>query len=369
MFAAFLGLSLVGQSVTLSYREGAFLISGSETLRVPIAITSPSRAQTLFHDKDQWIVWDRRGLTIRKGAALYSTKMIEYPVSPKVLNRDSILHNAAMISSGERRREASGIAGWQRIGSDFFLLARWENSRGIPWLEVLVKIPMSEARPKPTFVGKLSGLSLGPLDGTDRLRFADGLLKAFVKRDPQWGLSTFDLTGNAPQFHPLGENLVSPPIAIGEEVLAIERTSYGSLLLSKLHPQTSTKMLLTEARGRITILSLKGPIIRIDLPQVIAIRSIDTGAELRLPKGLAMLATTRGLLVWAPITRPERATLFSTTNWTPIAAWKKTSQSMAASMPGLKQAADSRYERSGTQRRQPGKRVDRPRPKSSGSDQ
>lgn len=324
-FCLLVGYSFAKPATELSFKDGAFKISGAGQPMVfrPGRTTTGNPKLTLFKGSGKWVVWDQRGLTIRAGNSSVSSFLPEISTTPKLFDHEQLLANSTLIKLGKRSKHPSGISGWELVDSNLYLLVRWEDQAKQPWLEALVRIDLDEPRPKAALVGKLEGLTIGPLDTSDRLTLRDGQLSALTIDSGTWGLATWDLAAGKAAFRKLGEGLASCTMAEGGRiVLFCERTSYGTHLVGRLDLASGNRKNLTEARGAVSFISLNPIVVRIDDATGTSLRTTDTGAELRLPKGLGISNTPKGILTWAPEGQPVRASLFSPKSWTALAVWR-----------------------------------------------
>lgn len=323
LLGIFLGTAIGNAGPDLSYKDGVFRISGAGNPAVVRPFAPHSTKVTLYHSGDQWVVWDERGLTLRSGKSSTSTWMEDFSVTPKLFERDQILANAALIKTGVRSKRASCIIGQELRGAELFLIARWEDRSHKPWLDALIKIDLQGGLSKPILVGKFSGLAPNSERPTDWLSIDDSGLVCLVMSENSWGISTFDLSRQAASFRELGTGLINCVLSEGGRVaLVTERTAYGTTMVARVDLKSGARRNLTEARGKVTVISQSPIVVRIDDSQGTSLRTTDTGAEMRLQKGLGIASTEQGMLLWAPEETPVRASLFSPKSWTALATWK-----------------------------------------------
>lgn len=308
----------------INYLEETFIVRGNElTERVPLQLPKPKPTLSVaFRKNTTFAVWDDRGLTIRHGRRVRSTRLPEIAVSPRAFEREQILETLDKIKAKDRRREASGLSGARRVGNFAYFLVRWNERNGSPWLEALVRVDLNSPTSKPEFVGRFGGLSTATAAIDDRMFLREGRLAILARATKEWGLATYDLAGKRFDFQALGENLETV-VPAGQDTLAfIERTAYGTRVAGELDLTTLTRRELAEVRGRARFLDG-------DLPRLLVanngreavIRNLDSGSELRLPASSSLRRTRAGVLVWSPVRPPKRATLYDPARWSPRAEW------------------------------------------------
>ena len=87
---------------TLSLFEGNFVLrSRSEVQRIPVIVPATRPALVMLYRRDRnYAVWDDRGLTVRAGKYVHSTRLTEISVSPKLFTPDEIQRTVDLIHSG-----------------------------------------------------------------------------------------------------------------------------------------------------------------------------------------------------------------------------------------------------------------------------
>lgn len=319
--AATVGLN---SGVGLNFRDGAFVMNdGNGERRVIISPPVPP-AQTVFAQKlkNTWMVWDERGLTVRTGAKVSSTRFPYIPTSPKVMSREQIGAVVKLVEKGERQKDASGLAGRLVVGDTLFLLVRWADANNKAWLEVLIKVDTTTAEPKPEFVAKMPGTSLAKGEVDDQLFKLGTKLATLSEMNGDWGISAFALEDNATTYTKFGHGLVNAAVQRETSTAYFtDRTAYGTQLAGEVDLVNMVRTNAAEARGTITYVSTKPPILRIADDRGVALRFLDTGADVRVPEGTEARMTGIGVLTWAPKDRPSRAALYEPTRWIMLSTW------------------------------------------------
>jgi hypothetical protein len=181
-------------SYQLRYFEGEFILrTGRSAYRARVPATpTPPLTSVAFRKDDKWAVWDERGLTIRVGDKVTSTKLNAIATSPRIFERSELVDSIARMKRGERSPFADGLAGSRRVGNDVFFVPRWLDSKKQTWLEALVKVDLSRDLPKPELVARIPGLTVQH-DLMDRwLTVDDAGLHLPVRRAKEWALLTIN---------------------------------------------------------------------------------------------------------------------------------------------------------------------------------
>jgi hypothetical protein len=319
-----------GQSApAIAFKNDAFTLkSGPKTESVPLRLEPqepPAKwppERLLFRKDAAYAVWDSRGLAVRQKDWVYLTKLAEVPTSPRIFSREEILETKARLERGERKLEASGLSGGYRDGNHVFLLARWDERDGKPWLEALFRVDLTEPKPKPKLLGKFAGLSLDLRPGRSRLFPRDGKPAIWMRGETEWGLGIFDPGRTTFEARRVGGELETAEIVEGRIGWCIERTDHPSRIFSRWDTATLSKRELLETRGRVRLLGPGEPWIAVVNEDGGAfLHNVETGARLRLPRDPGFRQTTFGVLVWTPANRPSSARLFEPSRFDELAAW------------------------------------------------
>ncbi|MBL8048612.1 MAG: hypothetical protein JNJ45_08020 [Chthonomonas sp.] len=311
--------------VKLTFAGGQFQITDSAgTAKVAINRAQP-KPSPIFALKAgaSWVVWDKRGLTIRTGKQVRTTHFEAIARSPKVLTGQQMRDNAQLFASKERTDRAVALSGDEFVGDTLYLVPRWEDRQGKPWLEALVAIDLKAKVPAPRLVGKIPGLSRasGPL--SDELHRAGKRLLMVAENAPSWGLAEFNLNDGFGMYAELGADLSRYSLRPEEGALAaVERTTYNAERAIIVALDGTRRMDIAESRGTIRFISLREQLLQIDSASHTLLRNGFTGQELRFAPGTALMETPRGLLAWSPADQPQQAVLYRPETFTPLAAWR-----------------------------------------------
>lgn len=296
---------------TLAVEGDTFLIgNGTKKEALTRVARDPKRRdEASFRRDKRWAVWDERGLTTRDGDWTATDRLEGIAVSPKVQAKEGI----AATFKTKRARAASGLSGARRVGSLVYLLPRWDDADGKPWLEALLVVDLGKPHPKPRLLGPFGGLSLGRGRMDDRLGLEGGTLTAAVNDADAWGVATYDPKRERFGFRPRGVHLFALE---GDRI--IEATAYGTTLAGR------------QAGGRtIPWMETRGPAEFVPGAGSVLVRTGDrlrnavTGAELRLAPDAEVRRSSAGLLVFWPAAAPRSARLIDPMRFEERARWER----------------------------------------------
>lgn len=321
-----LACALLGQSASLTYTGDAFEIkTEGQTLRVSTERyvgppPFPSDNVTLTYAGRQ-ITFDDKGLGIRQGAAYGYSRQPSLAMTTKLFGNAEINETKAKIASGDRQAGFSSLSGFEYVGSTLYLLLRWEEKNGAPWLEALVKIDLSQQQLQPALVGRFEGMSYANGRVDDRLEFKDGRLSAFTVKGSEWGLASLVPETGESSFTSFGPKAASARmIPGGSKAIGLSPSGYGTTMVTLVDLGSSAWRMAAEIRGQI-----RGVV----EPNILHWRegsqnvytNLETGAELRPAWDPVPVYTSLGLLMWSPSVNPDKAFLYDSETFRVVSSW------------------------------------------------
>lgn len=324
--AALLALQVQTPKVTLTYFQEHFIVrDGAFNESAPLKLPEPAtKLSTVFRRNATFAVWDERGLTIRVGSRVKSSKLPDIATSPKAFARDEILETLSEIRKGRRTREASGLSGAIRVGNRAFFLARWEDHSGKPWAESLVQVELSQTFPEPKMLGRPAAMSLGSLPIDDKLFILEGKITYVASKKDHWGIEQFDPHSGRFTFEELGGTLLSYIAAEGTKTsgLFVERTFYGTTVAGRIDLATRNRKAFSESRAKMRFVDGAEPSCIIQSSGSRAsLLNASTGAQFGTSDAWAVRRTSRGLIIWTPVDNPKRAWLYDPARWQVLTWW------------------------------------------------
>lgn len=319
---------MMGQTATLVYKEGSFEIKTPaqsllvSTERYVGPAPFPSDNVTLTYSGRQ-ITFDSKGLGIRQGNAYGYSKLPSLAMTTKLFGNQEIAETKAKIASGERQAGFSALSGFEYVGSTLYLLLRWEEKSGLPWLEALVGIDMSQKQLQPKLVGRFDGLSFAKGIVDDRLDSWNGGLAAFTVKGDEWGLASITPENGSKSFASYGRKAAAARLIPGGlKAIGMTPTSYGTTLVTLVDLATHRARLASEVRGQIRGV-VEPNILHWREGSQNVFTNLETGAELRPTWDSVPVTTSLGLLVYSPSINPERASLYDPSSFRQTASWTK----------------------------------------------
>lgn len=328
MLALAFGMILAVQTTekpTLQYYQQTFVIRcKTQVTRIPLLDPKPKMPLFVaFRRNDNYAVWDDRGLSARHKNRVIHSKLADIATSPKQQSHDDLVDSIAKIKSGERSKDASGISGAMRVGSEAYFLVRWDDKSGKPWLEALVSVDLGAKKPIPKWVGKFHGLSSGSRPIDDKLQVVGGKLAIVSHNADEWGLSTYDPAAKQFEFHPTGAKLEKYEPLNSIQGLFIETSSYGTTIAGRVDLVSGTRKILYEGREQVRYVDLKDPLIVLGTAgKKTKLVNCETGATRVLPYLLDAKRAGNDILLWTPANTPTAAWLLSPKDWEADARWR-----------------------------------------------
>lgn len=313
--------------VTLAYFQEHFIVrdgvyNESAPLKLPL---EPPKLSTVFRRNSTFAVWDERGITVRIGPKVKSTKLPDIATSPKAFPRDEIRETLTLIKQRKRSKDASAISGAMRVGNRVYFLARWEDSSGKPWAEALVQVDLAERFPTPKLVGRIPVLSVATKPIDNQLQILDGQVSYVARKGNHWGVEQYNTQNGRFSFDQLGDTLDSYLPGESKTGFFIEKTAYGTTVAGRLDLRTRTRKILAEGRWRMRFMDAsEPPFIIFSSGNSASIVSTATGAQMDLPVPSSARRTSRGVVIWTPVADPKRAWLYDPDRWQVRAWWNST---------------------------------------------
>ncbi len=320
--------------ITLSYFQEHFIVregTASESAPLKLARQTP-KLSTLFRRNSTFAVWDERGLTIRVGSKVKSSKLPDVSTSPKAFSRDEIIDTLNDIRRGNRSKLVAGLSGALRVGNRVYFLGRWEDKAGKPWAEALVQVDLTQKFPEPRLAGRVEAMSLADQPIDDRLFVLDGRVTYVARTKDRWGIEQYDPRTNRFSFDQMGDQLESyvqledaatHKLQVASHLLGIvEHTAYGTTIAGRIDLKARTRKVLVECRGKMRFIDNELPeCLVLSAGKATLIIDAATGAQMNLPGPCATRRTSRGVVIWTPIDAPKKAWLYDPRRWQGRAWW------------------------------------------------
>lgn len=327
---------LASTTPVLEFKDGAFRLSDSQGSRVLMQFSKQPESGATFSLKHNgvWIAWDERGLSWRTtGRNVTSTLFEDAATSQKLQSTDELMLTQREFLNATRKKKASMLAGSALVDDKLYLLVRWEDRFSAPWLEALFVMDLASKDPKPQLLGKLEKFSCASMGRNAAVRIGNEIAVP-VADGGGWGIARWNLESNTPSYKELGTGYARCSISADKgRVCFMSQTAYKTTIAGVVDIDGANKRLLAESKGSLGFISER-PIVLLEKSargQVLI--SAESGAILNVPKDADYFASQSGVLLWAPKTNPNRATLFAGENWTAIANWRPTAARATGTPP------------------------------------
>lgn len=311
----------LGSEYSVSFFQGLFIVrKGDQTTQIPLV--QPETQPPLYisyRRDDAWVVWDDRGLTLRRGKKVFSTKLKEIATSPKLQTPEQLKKTVELIEKGTRKVEATALSGSRRIGTDVYFLLRWDDSEGTPWLEALVKVDLTAEKLIPQLVGKFDGLSLSNADIDDKLILHKDALGVITRNGEDWGEALFTPGAKVFSYRKLGRGLQSFRMSGNLAGQFVDTSTYGASLAGLVDLSEGRREESLETRGSIELLGGNIAVIKQKSHRVL--RNLATGAETNLDPSAQFRLIPEGVLAYWGGMKPKKAVLYRTSDWSVLGAW------------------------------------------------
>ena len=267
-----------------------------------------------FRRDNRWAVWDNRGLTVREGENVKTTKLGDIAVSPRAFPHDQIVKNLDLFKSKKRNKDSDSLSGSVRLGTKCYFMPRWTAKDGQTWLEALVMVDLAESNPKPKFLGTFKGLSSSykPID--DKLFVVKDQLAVVTTQGDTWGLSSYDEPQSSFEFNPLGSKLIS----YFRGGYFLESTSYGTNIVGQIELATGTRKNLFETRSKVVEMTDGSALAVLRTKENTVIKNLKTGGQVTHSPNAFVSPINNYVLVWTKNARTT-AWLYEPVRWTAVA--------------------------------------------------
>ncbi|MBS1723605.1 MAG: hypothetical protein JSS66_11695 [Armatimonadetes bacterium] len=330
MLGAFL-LSVLAQQANppkVTFQDEGFVVSGAlGTEIVPLApkkkLADPvdrSKGTFVLIVKDTKVVFGNKGLSLSRKGFSSTNDLHLVPTSGKIATKDSNAELIKLVAAKKRKLSVSALSGWEAKGEKLVLVARWVDADKKPWLEALIGLDLTEKKPAPHLLGKLSAASFAQGTVDDVLVARGDKLGLLGNKDGKVGLCRFAWNGTGQEFVPYGKAVSKAKLDDGgAQAWTLTATPYGTNILGLLDLDEGTAHEVAEIRGKMKAVESMCAVF--DTGKELRMVSLSTGAQIPLKPDATVRQTANGLLLWAPGPSPKSAALYDQsfrqlTTWT-----------------------------------------------------
>jgi hypothetical protein len=309
----------------VTFSNGAFIVKdGEDSLTVPLSAAEPPKPfkgdRLNLRLGETLITFDQRGLGIQYRGKGGFTTLAYMPTSPKIFSADEIRRNSELAASGERPARVSAVSGFEVVNDRLYLLLRWDEKDGGPWLETLVDVDTTGDAPKINLMGRFGGFSYTTGAVSDELYASDAKLFVLVRGVDGLGIGTCDTEKGTTAYKKIGP-IVDEVHRFGPLFYTVTNAPHGMKSVGVVNPVPERFRAVLETRGSVVPTSL-GNALLVEEGGRRALFSIASGAKLPVEPDAGFAQTPYGVLVWSPKAKPTRAHLRELSAWAIVAEWK-----------------------------------------------
>ncbi len=312
--------NMIPQETSISFDKKArsFVVKvGKETRVAKVQPAPPEPIPALvFRKDDRWVVWDDRGLVIRVGDKVTTTKLDPVVDDATLFTAKQKAENGKLIKEGKRKKQAAALSGAVRIGSTVFLLPRWVDNTGQTWLEAMVKVDFSDPEPRPKVLGKFNGNTRATKNIDNEVFVVDDRPAAIVTQGDTWGVSSLDPKSGDIVYSVFGSNLVE----YRSSGLFLEKTSYKTTLFGEVDPKTGRRRILYETKSTNFELTPTLPVLARFDSKATVFHHLETGAEVSLPGKQGFREAGDWLVAWKTDNGRTRVNVYKAETWALLAS-------------------------------------------------
>ncbi len=284
--------------------------------------TKPTQPMTANYRKDDnYVVWDSRGLNLRRGSKLVSTRLESLATDGRWFDRMQIAKNQLLLEYGGYDPSKTELMAHRRFSNRVFLLIRWRTPQGSTWFDGLLRIDLTSKNLSPEPIARFSNIVL-PRNSNSLPIIGHSIIVTDTSKD-EWSVAQIQLSDGKVKRKSIGSNLEDLLLGEGGNACFIEETKDGAHLIGWVDLNTLTKSSIYETNGEIRSLDTQAPWVGVlrDDSGMFAL-SLETGAKLKigLDKKLARLG--QHVVVWSGGRKPTIAELYESTRWRKVAEWK-----------------------------------------------
>ncbi len=328
LFLAILSSSGQGQQVpapklTLQNQQWVVVL-GSKKFSAPITRLQPKPTQPVtanYRKDDTYVVWDSRGLNLRRGTKLVSTRLESLATDGRWFDRMQIAKNQLLLEYGGYDSSKTELVAHRRFSNQVFLLIRWKTPQGSTWFEGLVRIDLTLKVLAAEPIARFSNVLLPR--NTSSLPIVGNSITIMDTLKDEWSVAQIQLKDGKVKRKSIGSNLEDLLLGESGNACFIEETKDGAHLIGWVDLNALTKSSIYETHGEIRSLDSVAPWVGVlrDDSGMFAL-SLETGAKLKIGLDKKLARIGQFVVVWSGGNKPTIAELYESTRWRKLAEWK-----------------------------------------------
>lgn len=339
MVLAVLSISLQSQQ-SLTF-DGQTFRYGSLTYEVAPKPTEKNE-KVVYRKDDAFVVWDARGLTIRKGKQKFTTRFEDACLSPKLWTVEEIEATKEKIAQGLAKKEATELVASLRLGDEVVFVPRWADSSGVPWADVAFRANLADESVKPILIGKWPGRLVKTNSERATLSFAGSEIIGLTRfANNKWGIVRTNLLDGMSSTIEVGSGLLGAVQVNRRLALVTEQVNGKVKRLVRVDLFESKRRDLLESSGTLSVVVVDGRAFCVNqTDRRKTLHDLQTGQVLEVPMNATVVSALGGLLAHST----SKASLFDAVTLDTIGVWSKVAPKPA-----------DRSERSRSQPKRPGR--------------
>jgi hypothetical protein len=309
----------------IAFEGGAFVLTDAQD-KVTVPLSAADAPRPFRGDRlnmrlgETLITFDARGLGIRYGTRGGTTTLAYMTTSPKIFSADEIKRNAEMAASGERPAKVGAVSGFEVVGEKLYLLLRWDDKSGQPWLETLVDVDTTGDTPKINLLGRFGGFSFTSGPVSDELYSSEKKLFVLVRGLDGLAIGSCDTEKGTTAYKKLAP-IVDEVHRLGPLFYTVTNAPHGMKSVGVVNPVPERYRTVLETRGKVLPSALTNALL-VEEGGRRSLYSIYTGAKVPVETDAGLAQTQFGVLVWSPRAKPAVAHLREPSSWRAVAEWK-----------------------------------------------
>lgn len=279
-----------------------------------------STPKTLYRKDDAFVVWDARGLSIRKKDKVVVTRLSGATTSEALWGRLKSAQNRVLIDVGGYASAAHELVDHRRIASEVLMLYRWRRPNGDVWFDALIAIDLDAKSPGVQLVGRYDEVSEVP--GRGALLLSDSDVCLVERQESQWNLVRLQRKVAKTSKTEFPGRLLTLDHLGGKSIGFVSRSDYETQSAGRLSWATGRISTIAEAKGAIGFLPGAGATVAwIRDAEGLWLNDVESGSKLKVDPAARFRRIGENVVVWTEKSGPNEATLYQPNRWLRLAHW------------------------------------------------
>ncbi|MBA4292189.1 hypothetical protein C0431_04395 [bacterium] len=312
----------------ITFQDDLFTINGPEgktnvSLNPGFEPMNTATGRLWLPVADHVLTFDSNGIGFRKNNKSTYATYNSIATSDKLFTKEQRDQINRDVAAGTKKLEVSAVSGWEKVNDTAFIILRWDDKAGKPWLEALMRFDFPKGKPTVTYLGRFDSFTQATGRVNDKLIFENGELSTVTHSGDVSLLESYSIESKSFTKSPLGANFVDAKLVPGSlSGLGIQRTPAQTYIVSLIDRETKTSQAVGEIRGEIA--GLYAPsVLHYKSNGRSILFSLSSGSEIVIPNDCGIESINSGILLWTPAQKPKAAALYSSTSFRTLARWSQ----------------------------------------------